>query len=133
MPSVELIQGAPLPQPSGPARGRRWKVFLALLLTASVIGLAFVYGRPPVYRATASVLTVKPKAVDTRSAEADIEHVAIQQRRLLGDELLGRLSQRLLDDGEGQLAGVDRLRATLGVFPVPETNLLELRAVGGDP
>ena len=133
MPSVELIQGAPALQPPGPRRGRRWKVFLAVLLTALAIGLAFVYGRTPVYRATASVLTVKPKAVDTRSAEADTEHVAIQGRLLLGEELLGRLSQRLLDDGEQQLAGVEGLRDTLDVVAVPDTNLLELRAEGSDP
>ena len=132
MPSIELLQGAAAQQPPEPARGRRWKIFLAVLLTALAIGLAFVYGRTPVYRATASVLTVKPKAVDTRSAEADAEHVAIQGRLLLGEELLGRLSQRLLDDGEEPLA-VEHLRDKLGVVGIPDTNLLELRAEGSDP
>ena len=132
MPSIELIQGAHPQQPPVPRPGRRWKIFLAVLLTALAIGLAFVYGRTPVYRVTASVLTVKPKAVDTRSAEADAEHVAIQGRLLLGEELLGRLSQRLFDVGEEPLA-VERLRDKLSVVAIPETNLLELRAEGNDP
>lgn len=133
LPSVELIQGAPTPGPEAPRRGRRWRLFLGVLLLATAIGVAIVYGRPPVYRAAASVLTVKPKAVDMRSQEADIEHVAIQGRLLLGEELLGRLSQRLTDEGEADIAGVERLRAMLAVVPVPGTNLLELRADGGDP
>lgn len=136
MPSVELIQGAhppAQPPPSTAARGRRWKVFFAVLALALAIGLAMVYGREAVYRATASVLTVKPKAVDSRSAEADVEHVAIQGRLLLGDPLLGRLAQRLADEGDHQAGDLDQLRGMLAAVPVPETNLLELRAEGADP
>ncbi|MCG6967257.1 MAG: hypothetical protein LJE59_12170 [Chromatiaceae bacterium] len=133
LPSVELIQGAQSPEPTGPARWRRWKVFFSVLLIGTAIGLAIVYGRSPVYRAAASVLTVKPKAVDTRSAQADVEHVAIQGRLLLGEELLGRLSQRLVEEGDGDMAGLDRLRGSLAVVAVPDTNLLELRADGADP
>lgn len=133
LPSVELIQGSPSPTPAGPARRRRWKVFFSVLIVALAIGLAVVYGRSPVYRAVASVLTVKPKAVDTRSAEADVEHVVIQGRLLLGDELLGRLAGLLATEGDTDIADRDRLRGMLGVVPVPETNLLELRADGEDP
>ena len=132
MPSVELIQGAAAP-PQPPARGRRWKLFFGVLLLASAIGLALVYGRTPVYQATASVLTVKPKAVDTRSAEADIEHVAIQRRLLLGDELLGQLSASLASAGEQDRTSVESLRESLRAVAVPDTNLLELRARGSDP
>ena len=133
LPSVELIQGAPPPPPTGPANWRRWKVFLSVLLIASIIGLSIVYGRSPVYRATASILTVKPKAVDRRSEDADIEHVAIQGRLLLGEELLDRLAQLLAETGDDEIAGLDRLRNMLSVVPVPETNLLELRAQGEYP
>ena len=133
LPSVELIQGPPAQEATGPSPWRRWKVFFAVLLVALAIGMAIVYGRTPVYRAAASVLTVKPKAVDTRSAEADVEHVAIQGRLLLGEELLGRLSQQLQAEGQDNIAGVNRLRDILGVVAVPETNLLELRAEGEDP
>jgi len=133
LPSVELIQGSPPPDPTGPARWRRWKVFFGVLLLASAVGLAIVYGRDPIYRAAASILTVKPKAVDRRSEEADIEHVAIQGRLLLGEELLGRLAQRLAEEGDDNIAGLDQLRSILSVVPVPETNLLELRAEGEFP
>ncbi len=133
LPSVELIQGPP---PSGaPAQpqGRRLKVFFGVLLLSAAVGLAIVYGRSPVYRAVASILTVKPKAVDMRSEEADIEHVAIQGRLLLGEELLGRLSQRLSEEGDQAISGIDALRNALSAVPVPETNLLELRAEGAEP
>ena len=72
-PHVDLIQGSPMQieGPTGRPRWRRWKIFFAVLLLSTAIGLAIVYGRSPVYRATASVLTVKPKAVDRRSEEAD--------------------------------------------------------------
>ena len=133
LPSVELIQGSPTPDPVGQERSRRWKVFFSVLLVAAAIGVTIVYSRSPVYRASASVLTVKPKAVDRRSEEADIEHVAIQGRLLLGEELLGRVSQRLAEEGDDNIAGVDRLRGILSVVPVPETNLLELRAEGEFP
>lgn len=134
-PHVDLIQGSPMQieGPTGRPRWRRWKIFFAVLLLSTAIGLAIVYGRSPVYRATASVLTVKPKAVDRRSEEADIEHVAIQGRLLLGEDLLGRLSQRLEETGDGDIAGLEQLRGMLSVVPVPETNLLELRAEGAIP
>jgi len=108
-------------------------VFVGVLLLSALIGLAIVYSRTPVYRAVASVLTVKPKAVDTRSAEADIEHVVIQGRLLLGEDLLGRLAERLAETGDDAIATLERLRGMLAVVPVPETNLLELRAEGEDP
>ena len=65
--------------------------------------------------------------------QADIEHVAIQGRLLLGEELLGRLSQRLSEEGDQDISGIDALRNALSAVPVPETNLLELRAEGGVP
>lgn len=106
-------------------------MFLTVLIVAAGIGTAAVYSRTPVYRASASVLTVKPKAVNAHSAEADIEHVAIQERQLLGENLLGRLTARLGD--EAAAPTVTQLRGMLSIVPVPETNLLELRAEGSDP
>jgi uncharacterized protein involved in exopolysaccharide biosynthesis len=132
IPQVELIQGPTgHPADSTGIAGRRWKIFLAVLLTGAVLGAALVYSRAPVYRAVASVLTVKPKAVDSRSAEADIEHVAIQSRLLLSPELLSRLAARLR--GDGIAADPRDLESVLAISPVADTNLLELRAEGGDP
>lgn len=100
-------------------------------MLAAAIGAAVVYSRPPVYRASATVLTVKPKAVDARSEAADIEHVAIQERRLLGEELLGRLLRLLNDSGDA--VDLERLRKSLSVAAVHGTNMLELRAEGSEP
>ncbi len=133
LPSVELIQGNTAPTGDLPPRGHRFKVFLLVLLLSGALGVALVYGRSPVYRAFASVLTVEPKAVDMRSADADIEHVAIQGRLLLGEELLGRLAGRLGDENPEDSFSLDQLRTTLSVAPVPDTNLLELRAEGEYP
>jgi uncharacterized protein involved in exopolysaccharide biosynthesis len=134
LPSVELIQG-PTGNPASPPnhRKRRWRIFFGVLLIGLVLALAFVYGREPVYRASASVLTVKPKDVDRRSADADLEHVAIQGRLLMGEALLGRLAAGLAEDRPEDTIAVDRLRGMLAVTPVPDTNLLELRAEGATP
>jgi uncharacterized protein involved in exopolysaccharide biosynthesis len=129
---LELIQG-PATSPPAPARWRRWQVFAGVLCIATLAGLAIVYGREPIYRATATVLTVKPKAVDTPSAVADLEHVAIQERLLLGETLLDQVSRRLADEGESALTQPGTLRDMLSVLPVAETNLLELRAEGRQP
>lgn len=133
LPSVELIQGPSGNQPPHDHRKRRWQVFFGVLLIALVIGLAFVYGREPIYRASASVLTVKPKDVDRRSADADLEHVAIQGRLLMGEALLGRLAARLAEQHPEDDFAIDRLRSMLAVVAVPDTNLLELRAEGAAP
>ena len=132
LPNFEMIQG-PSQSPPGQTRWRRWKVFFSVLFLATIIGLVIVYGREPIYRATASVLTVKPKAVDTPSAAADLEHVAIQGRLLLGESLLDQVSRRLVDEGDVEMAPSEVLRGMLSVIPVAETNLLELRAEGGQP
>jgi uncharacterized protein involved in exopolysaccharide biosynthesis len=131
IPQIELIQGPGHGSEPPPGPSHRWKVFFGVLVAAVILGSVLVYSRPPVYRAVSSVLTVKPKAVDSRSAEVDAEHVAIQSRLLLSPELLSRLSQRLRDDGI--VAGTADLQSVLGIAPVAETNLLELHAEGSDP
>lgn len=134
LPSVELVQGPQHAEQIPQKRGwRRSKVFFLVLLLSAAIGAAIVYGRSPVYRASASVLTVKPKAIDTRSAAADVEHVTIQSRLLLGDEMLDDLSKGLIEGGSGVDKTAEELRQQLGVVAVPNTNLLELRAEGTDP
>ncbi|WPL16325.1 chain length determinant protein EpsF [Thiorhodovibrio winogradskyi] len=115
-----------------PVRVARWKIFLSVLLVSLVIGLVVVYARPPVYRATVSVLTVKPKAVDALSADADFEHVAIQERLLLGETLIARLREALLGHDAPALSR-EGLAGMLSVAQVPFTNLLELRAEGREP
>lgn len=132
-PSVEVIQRSDDPERGTRPRGRRWKLFLGVLVIASAVGTAFVYARTPVYRASVSVLTVKPKAVDMPSAVADAQHVAIQERLLLGEEIIDRLSERFRQAGDELLTYRSKLRGILSVATVPETNLLELRAQGEHP
>ena len=135
LPSVELIQGpTPIAHPEqGRGGWRRWKVFLSILLIAGVAGVVIVYSQSPVYRASAQILTVKPKAIDAKASVADAEHVAIQGRLLLGDDLLGRVGRRLAEADDPVSVDADRLRMLLDVASVPDTNLLELRAEGDDP
>jgi uncharacterized protein involved in exopolysaccharide biosynthesis len=110
---------------------RRLLIFLSVLVISALIGTGIVYVRDPIYRASASVLTVKPKAIDTRSMEADVEHVAIQRRLLLGETLLDRLASDLAE--EAIYTDGAELLNRLTAQPVPETNLLELSTRGGDP
>jgi uncharacterized protein involved in exopolysaccharide biosynthesis len=99
-------------------------------------GLYWDFQRPPLYRSSASILTVALPDVDQRSQEADPQHVAIQRQLLLGQPLLEAALQRLAGDDSGSglsLPSIDRLQGMLSVVPVPETNLLQLRAEGSDP
>lgn len=114
-------------------RFRRAFVFAVTLLVAAVAGLVWNFSRPPVYRATATVQTVKPKAIDRPSIAADLEHVAIQERTLLGPELLGRVEARLSETGVKPALTAPRLAAMLSVRPVADTNLVELVAEGAEP
>jgi succinoglycan biosynthesis transport protein ExoP len=131
-PSIEVIQ-APSSAQQGPAKSprRRWTLFFGVLLLSVAVSAAWVYSRSPVFRASASVLTVKPADVDERSAEADTEHVAIQARLLQSDALLERVGERLAE--QGGLPVGRSLRSMVSIVPVPETNLLELRAEGAEP
>ena len=133
-PSIELLQGSP-GRGESPRRPVRLGVFLVTFLVCAALGLAFTYLRPPVYQTGATVLTVKPKGVDQTSADVDVEHVAIQRRLLLGDDVLEGLAAALHREGhdlEG-FTGPGGLRGMLAVLPVPDTNLVELRAEGGEP
>ncbi len=119
-------------EPAQSGQWPRWKVFLCVFLLTATVGLAIVYGRSPIYQAV-TILTVAPKAVDMQSSAADVENVAIQGRLLLSEELLGRVLRRLSEVGEQGIDEKDQLRRMLEVVPVPETNLMELRAQGEDP
>ncbi|MFO7642384.1 MAG: hypothetical protein R6X17_14320 [Candidatus Competibacteraceae bacterium] len=133
-PSIELVQGLPGPG-AAPRRPVRLPVFLASFLACAALGLTVNYLRPPVYQTVAAVLTVEPKGVDQTRAETDIEHVAIQRRLLLSDDVLANVAAALAADGHGFSgpAGLGTLREMLEVLPVPGTHLVELRAEGGEP
>jgi|AMFO01.1.fsa_nt_gi Uncharacterized protein involved in exopolysaccharide biosynthesis len=118
---------------TGPSH-RRVRVFLVTLILALAAGLAWDFLRPPLYRASATLLTVAPPELDQPSAEADVQHVAIQRQRLLSRKVLEAVSRALPENGSGEPpVDADRLRAMLQVLSVPDTNLVELRADGTEP
>jgi polysaccharide biosynthesis transport protein len=106
----------------------RGRVFLLVFLPIIVIGALWLLFRSPVYVSTASVLMSAPTAVDDASAPADAEHVAIQQRILMGEDVIGATRQAL--EQNGLVLSNTGLIAMLGVLPVEDTNLVEMAAQG---
>ncbi|MEJ2577279.1 MAG: hypothetical protein P8106_11565, partial [Gammaproteobacteria bacterium] len=134
-PRIEFIQTSSQEARERPRGGgpRRLVVFALVFVVLAAVGLAWSYARPAVYRASATVLTVKPKAVDARSEEADLEHVAIQGRALLSEQLLARVAADLRAEGVVEDLSGEGLRGMLTLAPVEQTNLVELRAEGAEP
>lgn len=134
---VEVVQGAASPFAAQPPvkRSRRPLIFLLVFAVCLSGSLYYVFQRPAVYRATASLLTVAPPEFDQQSGEADTQHVTIQSQLLLGKPLLEQLLAGLRSSDQfGVYAdlSLQRLRRLLSVVPVPDTNLVELRAEGPD-
>jgi uncharacterized protein involved in exopolysaccharide biosynthesis len=136
-PRVEVVTGAgqvhgEAPPPRSTLSLLLWflAVFALILLPATL----WNYSRPPVYRATATVLTTVPASRSgAGSSEADLQHVAIQRQLLLGRELLSDTLDRVAAAGGDPPPTPDDLRPMLAVDTVPGTNLVELSAEGGEP
>ncbi len=130
---VEVLPAAPA-RSSGQLGSRRLRVFLLVLALCLVVGLSWDFLRPPLYRASANLLTVAPPGLDEPAGEADLQHVAIQRQRLLGQPVLEAVARKLSekDPALGELSA-DQLRVWIRVLPVPGTNLVELRAEGTEP
>ncbi len=124
-------------------RSRRLFIFMLVFLISSVISLLYVYSRPAIFRSYATLLTVAPTAIDRQSGDADIQHVAIQRQLLTGNIILEQILQRLKQikpenlspEEQGLLTNltVSDIRNRLKVQAVPETNLVELSAMGHYP
>jgi succinoglycan biosynthesis transport protein ExoP len=138
LPDPSAIRELPPPSETdtSPKVMRRPVLFAAAFLAGLVISLAYVWLREPVYQATASLLTVAPPEIDQLQAEvkANLQHVTVQRQTLLGVPLLEEILRRLSEDPDATPATtsltVDDLRTMLSVEPVPETNVVELRARG---
>ncbi|MCP4288441.1 MAG: hypothetical protein GY792_29125 [Gammaproteobacteria bacterium] len=112
-------------------RSQRLVVFLLTFVISLAPGLYYIFQRPPVYISSASLLTVAPPDLDQQIAEADLQHVAIQLQRLLSKPLLDEVVRRLKDEdatNEFTNLSIYQLQSMLSVVPVPETNLVEVRA-----
>ncbi|WP_090828646.1 GumC family protein [Nitrosovibrio tenuis] len=117
-------------------RSRRLSIFLVVFLVSVTIGLAYNYSRPAIYRSSATLLTSAMTPVDRGSNDADIQHVAIQRQILLGHELIAETLSRLkASDAHQFLARLTTsdIQNLLNVEPVADTNLVEIKAEGGDP
>lgn len=114
-----------------PSRSYRLPIFVITFLVIAAVGLAWNYSRDPVYQTQANLLTVQPGGVDQLSPEEDKQHVAIQRRALLSDDLLATLKTRLAEIGHS--LSIAELREMLAVQAVEGTNLVELSARGGEP
>jgi uncharacterized protein involved in exopolysaccharide biosynthesis len=136
-PRIEVVTGAehgqepPLPQRSTLSLALWFFAVFALVLVPANL---WNFSRPPVYRATATVLTTVPtERSGAGRNEADIQHVAIQRQLLLGRQLLTDTIALVEAAGGDPPPTPDDLRPWLEVDAVPGTNLVELRAEGGQP
>ena len=129
--TVDLFQDG-MPTSRGAPRGLRLPVFIGLFLVVALTGMSWNFSRTPIYRSSANLLTVQPAGVDVVAPAEDPQHVAIQRRLLLSDEVLTRVLATL-EQEHVEEADLGWLRKTLAVAPVEKTNLVALSAVGSKP
>lgn len=144
-PQIEIMPNqAPFNRPETPQKPwytvRRFVIFVITFVLSAIFSLGYVYSRPALFRSYATLLTVAQTAIDQQSSDADIQHVAIQRQILTGNELLDetliRLGQNQQQENrlDSQLFLAEltapELRGMLAVQIVPETNLVELAAIG---
>ncbi|CCE25437.1 GumC family protein [Methylotuvimicrobium alcaliphilum] len=135
-PHIEVINDAGYYSPGTPPQ--RWflsrlPIFLGVFLSALLIGLAFNYSRPAIYRSTATLLTSAMTAIDQVSETADIQHVAIQRQILLGRELLDETLKRLEITYPQANLTLEDVKEILQVQSLPDTQLVEMQAEGEMP
>lgn len=128
LPRFERYQDNPAQRWHHSPRARRFGLVAGLTL---VTGVIWTLLQPVVYRSSATVLMSAPSAIDAEVSQADIQSVAIQRKILLGEDITRRLAREVDAVGEGRLAAAE-LRQLLTVEPVPDTNLVEISAVGAD-
>ncbi len=135
-PRIEVLTGAEQPRAELPRRSPlSWALwFLAAFALLLVPATLWNFSRPPVYRATATVLTTVPaERSGVGDSEADFQHVAIQRQLLLSRQLLTDTLTRVEVAGGNAPPTPDDLGPMLAVDALPGTNLVELSAVGPRP
>ena len=95
----------------------RLRIFLSVFIVASVASLGYVFSRPAVYLSTARLQL---------EATPDSPELAAEALSLTSAPLLEKVAQR---QGSLQPAALQEM---LSAVPVPGSNLIELRAEGGD-
>ncbi len=133
---IERLSDPPSAEPPQAwSKSRRLWVFAGVVAIGLGVGLPAVFLRPPIYQANATLLTTTKPAADQTETLVDPQHVAIQQALLTAQPLLLETLQRLEREGQlmpGELTPED-VKAMLTVEPIPETNLVELKAEGSRP
>jgi uncharacterized protein involved in exopolysaccharide biosynthesis len=124
-----LSQGDAAIDPAPWHHSLRAKIFSVTAAVVLLAGLGYTLLQPVIYRSSATVLMSAPRAIDAEAAEADTQNVAIQRRLLLGTGITGRTRDELADSAGLELQP-EQLQAMLRVDPVPDTNLVEMAAVG---
>lgn len=131
--------GHALPSPDRPPwlGSKRLMIFIIAFPVCALITLSYVFSRPAIYLSYATLLTVAKTAIDQRSSDADIQHVAIQRQILFGAELLAETAKRLQSHpdlkGNASNLTVADIRNMLDVRSVDNTNLVEMVAEGSEP
>lgn len=139
LPQIELTPGAHRGEAvfsESPSwlKSKRMLIFLIAFSVTLVVAMSYVLGRSSIYSSHATLLTVAKTAVDQRSDDIDIQHVAIQKQLLLGAEMLAEMTKRLQYHPEVKTAlTVADIRSMLDVRSVADTNLIEIVAEGSNP
>jgi uncharacterized protein involved in exopolysaccharide biosynthesis len=124
------------------ANRRRLRVFLVVFILTAAIGLAWVFSRPPEYRATARLqITPSVLALPAGPAEgrqADARQAFLTEVQTLGSRpLVEQVAERLRSGGHDLASlGLDpvlALQSALTITAVEGTQVAELVAVGRQP
>jgi len=110
----------------------RLRIFLAVFGLSCLLGLAYTFLRPPIYRSTAT-LVIAAAAADEAGQAANLQHAAIQHQVLAGRPLLGKVMERLAGSAvasDGSPLTLSGVQDMVRVVPIADTNLVELRAEG---
>ncbi|MDO8937779.1 MAG: integrase [Methylicorpusculum sp.] len=136
-PHIEIIDKAPSGIPTLNQvpwyRSPRLIIFLMVFISSTSISLIYSYNRPAVFQSTATLLTSALAEVDQASKAPDAEHVAIQRQILLSQELLTESIRRLKISHPEIQMDITQVHQILQVQPIPETNLVQMRAEGTEP
>lgn len=118
--------------PESPAATQRVRIaiFIIVFLLVAGGGLIYDFSRPAVYRASAR-LSVDPPGIDDAAMKAQFavsEAVALRR-----SEFVEPVMQRLGADRAGAAEHAAMFERQLSTEAIPQTNVIELRAEGGDP
>ena len=111
---------------------RRLRIFVASFLLFGLIGLGYVFQQPAIYQSKIVLVTVAPVPIDQDGKKANIQHSAIQGNILTGQKLIEATRKALSKLLLMEIPSSPVIHNMLFFSPVAETNLVELRAEGGD-